>query len=157
LIGLGNRLRGDDAAGPELARLVAERAPGTTVIEHEGEPTELIEVWDRAALAIVADAVAPAGHPGRVHRGIGGSAPLPFSPGSPASTHALDLAGTIDLAASLGRLPARLVVYGIEGERFDLGASLSPPVAAALRSLADRVLADLAEPGRDPVSRRPRA
>jgi hydrogenase maturation protease len=145
LIGLGNRLRGDDAAGPELARIVAERAPMAPVIEHEGEPTGLIEVWDRAALVIVADAVAPAGAPGRVHRGIAGSAPLPFSPGAPASTHALDLAGAIELAASLGRLPARLVVYGIEGECFDVGAPLSRPVAVALRSLAGNVSAELGE------------
>lgn len=146
VIGLGNRLRGDDAAGPELARLVAGRRPEATVVEHEGEPTGLIEIWDRAPLAIVADAIAPAGNPGRIERAIGGSAPLAFRTATPASTHALDLAGAIELAASLGRLPARLVIYGIEGERFDLGAPLSPRVTAALWSLAGRVLGELGEP-----------
>jgi hydrogenase maturation protease len=112
------------------------------VIEHEAEPTGLIEIWDLAPLVVIADAVAPAGAPGRIHREVG-TAPAVFSSGAAASTHAVDLPGTIELAASLGRLPGHLVVYGIEGERFELGAPLSPPVAAAVRSLAPRLVGEL--------------
>jgi len=43
----------------------------------------------------------------------------------------------------LERLPHRLVVYGIEGERFGVGEALSPRVGAALGPLAETVLAEL--------------
>ena len=143
LIGIGNRLRGDDGAGPELARHVVECAPGVAVLEHDGDPTGLIDIWDRRRLVVAVDAVAPAGRPGHVHRAVVGDGPLPFIPAPAASTHALDLAGTIELARALGRLPERLVVYGVEGRRFELGDGLSPDVAAALVPLADAVIAEL--------------
>jgi hydrogenase maturation protease len=42
------------------------------------------------------------------------------------------LADAIELARALGRLPPRVTVYGIEGERFDTGAPLSDSVAGAI-------------------------
>ena len=143
LIGLGNPLRGDDGAGLELARMVASRAPWARVAGHEGEPTGLIELWEGASLAIVADAAAAAGEPGRVRRAVAGGGKLPFRPAAAASTHAIDLGGVIELAGTLERLPHRLVVYGIEGERFGVGEALSPRVGAALGPLAETVLAEL--------------
>ena len=41
------------------------------------------------------------------------------------STHALGLADAVELARSLGRLPQRVVVYGIEGAAFEFGNGLS--------------------------------
>ena len=57
------------------------------------------------------------------------------------STHAFTVAQAIELARSLGRLPARLVVVGIEGRSFEAGAALGPAVAAAIEPAAERVLA----------------
>jgi hydrogenase maturation protease len=143
VIGLGNRMRGDDAAGPEVARLVAAHGPAARVVEHEAEPTGLIDHWEGAPLAVVADALAPAGHPGRVERLEVGPGGLPPEPRRPVSTHAYDLAATIELARTLGRLPRRLVVVGVEAESFTPGVPLSPAVAAALEGAAEGVLAEL--------------
>ena len=57
------------------------------------------------------------------------------------STHALGLAEAVELARSLGRLPQRVVVYGIEGESFAFGKGLSAAVAAAADRVTEEVLA----------------
>lgn len=66
------------------------------------------------------------------------AAPLPTALAA-GSTHGIGLGTAFELALSLDRLPARLMVYGIEGCRGADGAGLSPAVSAA----ADRVVAAL--------------
>jgi hydrogenase maturation protease len=143
LIGLGNELRGDDAAGLLVAR--AANAPAAVeVLEVQGEPLDLVGLWEGAELAVVVDAAAPAGEPGRVHRFELGDEPLPAALGGP-STHALGLAEAVELARSLDRLPSRLVVLAIEGERFDLGAEPSAAVRQGVTAAADAALAELGD------------
>lgn len=151
MIGLGNRMRGDDAAGPEVARLLAERGVAAAVAEHEAEPTGLIELWDGAPLAVVVDATAPCGRPGRIERRQVAEEGLPRDRQRAASTHALDLGETIELARSLERLPGRLVVYGIEAASFATGGPMSAPVAAAVAEAADRVAAEVAQAAAEPT------
>jgi hydrogenase maturation protease len=143
LIGLGNRMRGDDAVGPEVARRLAASGIDARVVEHEAEPTGLIELWADSELAVVVDALAPAGSPGRVERHEVGSGGLAPEHARPASTHALDLPATIELARSLGRLPDRLVVFGVEAAGFETGAPISAAVARALPAAVERVAAEL--------------
>jgi len=136
-IGIGNPLRGDDAAGLLAARaLRALGEEGVEVRELEGEPVDLIEAWEGAEAVLVADAVASGGEPGQVHRIEAAAGPLPAALAGP-STHALGLAEAIELGRALGRLPPRLVVYGIEGSRFEAGAA----PGAAVREAAERVAA----------------
>ena len=59
---------------------------------------------------------------------------------SRASTHGLGLDDVLRLARSLGSAPARVVLVGIEGSDFGLGAELSPSVAAAVQEAAYAVL-----------------
>jgi hydrogenase maturation protease len=140
--GIGNRLRGDDAAGLEAARLVSERATDVLVVEHEREPSDLIGLWEGAELAIVLDAL-HGDEPGRIHRFEAGRDQLPRRIWGSASTHALELADVIELARSLDRLPARLVVLGIEGQRFETGTGLSSEVESAVTEAAELALAEL--------------
>jgi hydrogenase maturation protease len=128
VVGVGNAARGDDAAG-----LLAARALGG--IELEGDPSALIELLDGAEEAIVIDAVRSGAPPGTVRRIDAGEQPLPADVRSSASTHLVSLAEAIELARALGRLPPRLTVYGIEGERFDTGAPVSEPVTAAITDI----------------------
>jgi hydrogenase maturation protease len=141
VIGVGNAWAGDDAAGLLVARMVRERAPGeVAVIEHEGEPTSLLEEWRSAALAIVVDATSGGGSPGEVRVMDATDAPLPAA-FTGTSTHAFGLAEAIELGRALGRLPERLLVVGVEGARFEAGVEPSAEVATALEPAADRVLA----------------
>src|SRR5688572_21253201 len=128
VIGLGNAFAGDDAAGVLVARKVAPHAGEVAVIEHEGEPTALLDAWEGAALAIVVDATVGQGTPGALAVIDATARPLP--PGfTGTSTHAFGLGAAIELARTLGRLPARLLVVGIEGGAFEAGAAPSAAVA----------------------------
>jgi hydrogenase maturation protease len=129
VIGIGNAARGDDAAG-----LIAARRLGG--FEHEGDPVALLDMWREADVAVVIDAVSSGAEPGTVHRFDATSAPLPARLRGSTSSHALGLAEAIELGRTLGRLPGRLVVYGIEGERFEAGTELTPAVAAAVEAVA---------------------
>ena len=143
VVGVGNELRGDDAAGLLVARRLRDLAgPGVEVLEVEGEPTRLIEMWQDADAVVVVDAVRSGAPAGTVSRFDAAAAPLPVSAGA-GSTHALGLGEAIELARTLDRLPARLVVYAIEGGRFEAGAGVSAPVAAAVDRVAGAVLAEV--------------
>ncbi len=142
VVGLGNGHRGDDAAGLRVAELVRARAPNVRVLAIEGDPSVLIDAWEGASLTIVIDAIEGA-RPGRVHRIEPEHEPVIGRLPSAASSHAIGLGEVIELARSLGRLPPRMVVFGIEGDSFELGARISAPVAARLGELADSVLVEV--------------
>jgi hydrogenase maturation protease len=134
LIGIGNRFRRDDAAGLEVVRrLRLAHPPGVELIEQEGEPASLIESWSSVDEALVVDAVNSGSAPGTLHRFDVTDAPLP-SQVFP-STHAMGLPEAVELARELGRLPRRLVVYGIEGDSFEAGEGLSQPVQKTVERL----------------------
>jgi hydrogenase maturation protease len=132
VIGLGNAARGDDAAG-----LIAARRLGG--VEHEGDPLALLDLWEGAELALVIDAVSSGADPGTIHRFDAVAEALPARLRSSTSTHAVGLAEAIELARALGRLPARLIVCGIEGGRFEAGTALTLAVAAAVDAVVSEV------------------
>jgi len=145
VIGIGNTYRGDDGAGLAVAEwLSAAAPPDITVLRHEGEPMSLPEIWDKADDVYLVDAVSSGGEPGNIYRFDVTAEPL-VARLSPHGTHALGVADTIELARALGRLPRRLISYGIEGSCFDTGASLSPPVREAVAVVAERLLAELTQ------------
>lgn len=142
VIGFGNRFRSDDAAGLIVAAEVRAAAPDARVIEAEGEPTALIDLWTGADTVYVVDAVASGGSPGAIHR-FDAAVETPPAPFTHRGTHALSLADVVELARALDRMPGALIIYGIEGARFDAGVKLSRPVRAASRTATARLLEEL--------------
>lgn len=138
VVGVGNRWRGDDGAGLDVARRVVALRADVDVIEHEGDCTRLLELMPGDRDMVIVDAAMSSAPPGTVHR-LDVMAAVAPRPALRSSTHAFGVADAIELARSLGRLPARLRVYAIEGERFDAGARLSPAVEAAARALAEEL------------------
>jgi hydrogenase maturation protease len=130
VVGVGNDWRGDDAAGLVVARRL--RAAGIPAVEAGGDPAVLLDAWAGASHAIVVDAVRSGAAPGTVHRLDAGRLPDGLRAGS---THALGLAEAIALARTLGRLPARLEIYGIEAGQAQIAADLTPAVARAVAAL----------------------
>ena len=140
MIGVGNSFRGDDAAGREVARRVRERVPdGLEVVVCELEPTRLIDAWAEADAALVVDAVASGAEPGTVHRFDASTEALP-SREFRSSTHALGIGETIELARAIGKLPARIVVLGVEGETFGSGTELSDAAREGVERAVELVL-----------------
>lgn len=143
VIGVGNAWQADDGAGLAVAQRVRELVPaGVEVRELEGEPVTLVEAWEGADEAYVVDAVSSGAAPGTVHRVEATEAPLPREL-SNASTHLFGVGESVELARSLGRLPKRLVVYGIEAAEISAGRELSPEVRAAVDEAATRILGEL--------------
>jgi hydrogenase maturation protease len=139
IAGIGNSFCGDDAAGPAAARLLRERLHGSvSVIEEPGELTSLIDAWQGAALVIIIDATSSGSPAGTIHRLD--ATMLRRSTGIfRTSTHIIGILDVIEIARSLGRLPAALVLYGIEGKSFQTGDRFSPEVENAIHDLVTRV------------------
>jgi hydrogenase maturation protease len=152
VLGIGNPDRGDDAAGRAVVRLLRGAPPdGVEIVEQDGEATALLAQLDGAAAAFVVDACASGAPAGAVQRFDVGRGPLPRAAFG-LSTHGFGLAEAIELARALGQLPQKCVVYAIEGGRFEAGAPLSPPVAAAVVALAEQLRAEIgadARPGEE--------
>jgi len=59
------------------------------------------------------------------------------------SSHAFGVVEAIELARSLGQLPSKLIVYGIEGGCFEVGSGVSPAVERAVDEVVDCVTCEL--------------
>jgi hydrogenase maturation protease len=139
VIGVGNEFRRDDGLGPAVvARLRALPLPDdVTLAVSDGEPSRMLDLWEGADLAVVVDAVRTGGdHGGHVYE-------LAVDRLTEASTvdtsHAVDLGATVQLARALGRMPARLVVFAVDGTDFAFGPGMSAEVAAAVAPVVRRV------------------
>jgi hydrogenase maturation protease len=140
VIGVGNDYRNDDAVGLVVARRIRELSiAGLTVIEASGEATNLIAAWQDASQVILIDAVCSGAEPGTIHRFDVHAQVLPASLFH-SSTHAFGVAEAVELARELNRLPARLIVYGIEGKDFSAGTTLSQAVEQAANRAVERVI-----------------
>jgi len=143
---LGNRLRGDDGAGPRVAELLgtAGLPEDIEIREHCGEAADLMDHWRGAGLVILVDAARSDAAPGTLHRFDARRTPLPRDLFH-SSTHRFGVAEAVELARVLGRLPRQIRIYAIEGRSFALGAELSPEVQNAAGRLAEGISGDLAE------------
>jgi hydrogenase maturation protease len=148
VIGIGNPYRRDDGVGPAVAERVAAALdpsdhPRVRVYEHDGEPAGLLDRWEGAEMAIVVDSVRTGARVGTVHRIALGNAT--HTPATAGSTHGLGLGDAVELARAVGRLPATLLVYGIEAGDTRDGVGLGDAVAAAADEVAAEIVRTLEE------------
>ena len=139
IVGAGNAFRRDDGAGLAAARrLGGALSRDIRVLEKEGECSALLDDWQGEDAVVIIDATSSGSGPGTIRRYEAHERPLP-SVFSRSSTHAFGVAEAIELARALGRLPARDIVFGIEGRDFTPGEGLSPDVDAAVDEVVKRV------------------
>jgi hydrogenase maturation protease len=134
VIGVGNPSRGDDGAGLEVARRVRSRGSYQVV----GGSYELMDVWEGADDVVVVDAARSGSVAGTVHRFEAHDESLPGGILA-TSTHSIGVADVIEMARSLGRLPERLVVYGIEVLDVTPGAGLTASVEHAVDEVVKEI------------------
>jgi hydrogenase maturation protease len=140
VLGIGQPLRGDDAAGLEAVHLWQQTYPQTAqkvqVELSELPGLSLLDRLEGIQAAILVDGVHADAAPGSLYR-LGPDDLAAFSTDAQ-SAHGWGLAETLALGLSL--YPAlkqcRLILIGIAGRAFDLGAGLSPAVQAALPEAA---------------------
>lgn len=137
---LGNADRGDDGVGAMAAQALGGRLPGdVALVVRSGDMLALIDDWAGFDAVVCVDAAAAAATPGRIHRIDLARATLPADMRT-ASGHAFGLAEAIQLAHTLGRAPADIVVFAIEGGSFETGAPMTAEVATAARDVARHVI-----------------
>ncbi len=144
VIGLGNVDRGDDGVGIEVARRIVSLAPRDVEVVETNDPASLIDLWSGVDVAVVVDATVSHREPGSVACFDVGEVAMPGGGWSSGGTHALGLGAAIELSRALGRLPARLVVVGVEAGSTELDAGLSTEVALVVDDAAHVALDALA-------------
>ena len=137
VVGVGNDLRGDDAAGWETVRRLVP-SPSLVLFEHGGDAPGLISLWGPDDDVVVVDAVVSGDPAGTVVEIDALAAPLPADV-SWATTHGAGVAEGVEMARVLGLLPKSLVVVGISAKQFDLGTPMTPEVERAADEVARRL------------------
>jgi hydrogenase maturation protease len=139
IIGVGQALRGDDAAGllaAEAARALV--SDGIEVMTESGDAAALLARLQDASAVVVIDSARAAAPPGTVLRL---EAPFDLPRHAATSSHGNALADALALGGVLQTLPARLVVLAVVGEAFGLGAAMTPAVQAAVPLAAAQAVA----------------
>lgn len=140
----GNAYRADDGLGLAVADSLERGGlpAGIELWRTSGEATELLDSWDARSRVLLVDAAAGP-HPGTIHRIDVTGARVPERLQT-SSTHALSVAQAVELARALGRMPARLIIFAVEGEAFEIGQPMSDRVAGAIEPLAQLLLSEAA-------------
>jgi hydrogenase maturation protease len=141
ILGVGNPLMGDDGAGIEAVRMLAEvNLPANITVMDAATPgwalVEWIKNWPSV---VIVDAMQMGLKPGEWECFDASEVRFTSSEGA-VSLHDSDLAGGLALAEALGLLPPQLTFYGIEPESTEHGMLLSPAVSANLPELVKNIL-----------------
>jgi hydrogenase maturation protease len=146
VIGCGNLLRGDDAAGPVLVRRMWERGLPDGVRCADGGTGGMDVAFQMRGVphVILVDACASGSEPGTLFE-VPGREVENLPPLTGINLHAFRW----DHAIAFGRwllkdeYPEDVTAYLIEGERYEIGEALSPRVDAAVDRLVDLLFAKL--------------
>ncbi len=133
VLGCGNVLAGDDGAGPQTARLLAEGQvlpEGTDVVDGGTLGLDLLPLLDGQDLLVLVDAVDDGRPPGAVTVWRGEAVARTFA--TPLSIHEVAVADLLGAAMLAGRLPGQVWLVGIQPQTVEPGVGLSEEVAAAV-------------------------
>lgn len=142
VIGCGNPLRGDDAAGPTLVRRLWDRGLPADVRCADGGTGGMDVVFQMRGVpeVILVDACRTGAEPGAIFE-VPGDEVANLPPLAGINLHAFRWDHALAFARWLLRegRPERVTAMLIEGATFDVGAALSPPVDRAIDAVADRL------------------
>jgi hydrogenase maturation protease len=137
VLGLGNLMRTDDAAGMHALNILAgdRRLPKETRFVEGGTlGLELLYHVENASLLLALDAVDAHESPGTLML-LRGDAVETLPCGR--SIHLLGLADLLSALRLTGRSPDELLLIGIQPESTEWGTQLTPKVKAALPSMVE--------------------
>ena len=148
VIGIGQTLRGDDAAGIEAVRRWQDAFPGTAdradvavrYVELPG--LGLLDELDGFEAALLVDAVQSSGAPGTVYRLDPDD--LASSGSGAGSAHGWGVAESLELGRQLNPLllRVRIRLVDIEAQQIDLGSLMSPAIRKALVEASEAIEAE---------------
>jgi len=153
VIGCGNLLRGDDAAGPVLVRRMWARGLPRGVRCADGGTGGMDVAFQMRGVprVVLVDACSSGSEPGTLFE-VPGAEVEHLPPLSGINLHAFRWDHAIAFARWLLKeeYPADVTAYLVEGRRFEVGEGLSPQVDAAVDRLVD-ILLDGLSPAEAPA------
>jgi hydrogenase maturation protease len=127
IIGLGNRLRCDDAVGPLVAERLAsgELPAGVEVVESGGDPFILLDLIAGCGRAVIVDAAEMGCEPGTVKVLRNDEIPAVFRMHT--SLHAVDLQDVLAMARKMG-VTTKVSLVAVQVGDCGYSETLSPAV-----------------------------
>ncbi len=136
VIGIGQKLRGDDAVGLEIVQRWQNDYPESAkLFRVEISPLpglELLGLFDAANIAVLVDAVQSGAEPGTVHVSSVDQL-VSFGTGS-GSVHGFGVAETLALGYQVDpdSIPKTVIIIGVEASQMDVGQPISKKVRASI-------------------------
>jgi hydrogenase maturation protease len=143
VIGIGNPFRSDDRAGLEVAQQLKRMGNDRLkVLEVAGNPLTLLDLWKGYDEVLLVDAVSSKSKPGTFQIINAAQQEIPAGMFN-TSTHNMSVAESIEMARNMSQLPERLLVYGIEGENFQFGETLSAHMDGVIEEVVGHILSQI--------------
>ena len=139
IIGLGNRMRGDDAAGLLAVDGLGRRPlpESMKVVEAPEDPVRIIDMLAETDTAIIVDAADMAAQPGTVR--VFRSEEDWTSVATISSVHSVGLQQLLPMARKLG-IDAKVVLVAVQASSWDFGEEISPEVLQHVTELEETAL-----------------
>jgi len=140
IIGLGNRLRGDDAIGPVIVEQLIESGKlsgGVVAMEQGGDPMVLLDLISGCRKAVIVDAAEMGCEPGTVRLIRDGDIPAEFHLHT--SLHAIDLQDVLALARKM-RIATPVSLVAVQIKSCGFSDVLSSQVSESIPEITSIVL-----------------
>jgi len=151
VLGVGNLLLSDDGVGVHTIRHlqeVVQLSGEVQVLDGGTMGLDLLHYLEGVSHLLIVDAVEMDQPPGTLERLVGDQVPAYLS--LKMSPHEIGLPDMLFAAKLRDLYPAEVVVWGVQPATTEVGLDLSPPVAARLDVLVEKVLEELARWGIKP-------
>jgi len=145
IIGVGNLLMGDDGIGIHVVEALRKEKlpPNVSVFDGATRAFDVLEYMDGADKAVIVDAYKKDGKPGTIYR-------FSFDPAGEVQDNAMNLSmhdinflDALKAGKGIYRLPAQIVIIGIEPETPECGLGLSPELTRALPAIFEAVKSEI--------------
>jgi len=148
LLGIGNILMNDDAAGVLVVQALAEKysfSQELVVLDGGTLGLDILPFLEGVDRLLVVDAVETGEPVGTLVRMTGDDIPLALA--TKVSPHQMGLKDLLLVADLQGHAPREMVLWGVQPGSIEMDIELSPAVAQAVDVLQDKVLEELARWG----------
>jgi hydrogenase maturation protease len=144
VLGLGNTIMTDDGFGVRVVDTLSSRyrfEGPVRVLDGGTLGLDLLPQLEGVDSLLIIDALDMRACPGEVFRIEGEEVPRAFA--SKLSVHQMGLQDLLAVAELQGHVPSRLVVWGVQPERIEMGTELTATVAGALDRVVNAVVEEL--------------
>ncbi len=148
ILGVGNLLLSDEGAGIQVIERLQERyaLPAEVQVLDGGTlGMDLLYYLEGVDCLLIVDAVETDGPPGALLRLAGDEVPAFLS--VKISPHQVGIPDMLFAAKLKGCAPPDIVLWGVQPGSLDIGLELSPPVAAQVDPLVEKLCEELARRG----------